>query len=57
MQVVSVDEPLEEDGEDDVLPEPSETGTENDIIVLEESTVVSPAPVLTTSAPEAESEC
>lgn len=57
MQVVSVDEPLEEDSEDDVLPEPSETDTENDIIVLEESTVVSPAPVLTTTAPEAESEC
>ncbi|XP_071329869.1 interphotoreceptor matrix proteoglycan 2 [Trachinotus anak] len=50
---------LDEDTEDDVLPEPSETNavttTENDIIVLEESVVVSPAPALTTSAPEADS--
>ncbi|XP_022595830.1 interphotoreceptor matrix proteoglycan 2 [Seriola dumerili] len=62
--VIIVDEPpevmiLEEDTEDDVLPEPFETNTataaENDIIVLEESTVISPAPVLTTSAPEADS--
>ncbi|XP_040913621.1 interphotoreceptor matrix proteoglycan 2 [Toxotes jaculatrix] len=48
-----VDEPPEvtipeEDAKDDVLPE-------NDVIVLEESTVVSPAPVLTTTAPEADS--
>ncbi len=55
---------LEEDTEDinkdDVLPVPTETNTsvteEDDIIVLEESVVVSPAPVLTTSAPEAGSE-
>ncbi|XP_070771446.1 interphotoreceptor matrix proteoglycan 2 [Enoplosus armatus] len=52
---------LEEDTGDvikeDVPPEPSETNTvatdENDVIVLEESTVVSPALVLITSAPEA----
>lgn len=56
---------LEEDAEDvnkdDVLPGPSETNTvttaENDVVVLEESAAVSPAPVLTTSAPEAGSEC
>ncbi|XP_059199223.1 interphotoreceptor matrix proteoglycan 2 [Centropristis striata] len=64
-EIVAVDEPpevtvLEEEIEvdtNDVLPEPSETNTvanaENDVIVLEESAVVSPAPVLTTSAPEA----
>ncbi|XP_039674652.1 interphotoreceptor matrix proteoglycan 2 isoform X2 [Perca fluviatilis] len=62
----AVDEPpevpiLEEDTEDvnkdDVLPVPSETNTvtntENDVVVLEESAVVSPGPVLTTRSPEA----
>ncbi|KAM6955209.1 interphotoreceptor matrix proteoglycan 2 [Lycodopsis pacificus] len=64
----AVDEPpavtiLKEDtevvNEDYVLPDPSETntvaGTENDpgLIALEESAVVSPAPGLTISAPEA----
>ncbi|XP_031725230.1 interphotoreceptor matrix proteoglycan 2 [Anarrhichthys ocellatus] len=62
----AVDEPpavtiLKEDSEvvneDYVLPNPSETNTvantENDVIVLEESAVVSPAPGLTISAPEA----
>ncbi|XP_031149006.2 interphotoreceptor matrix proteoglycan 2 [Sander lucioperca] len=62
----AVDEPpevliLEEDTEnvnkDDVLPVPSETNTvtntENDVVVLEEIAVVSPAPVLTTRSPEA----
>ncbi|TDH06724.1 hypothetical protein EPR50_G00116180 [Perca flavescens] len=66
MQINAVDEPpevpiLEEDTEDvnkdDVLPVPSETNTvtntENDVVVLEESAVVSPAPVLTTRSPEA----
>ncbi|XP_035031447.2 interphotoreceptor matrix proteoglycan 2 [Hippoglossus stenolepis] len=61
---VVVDEPqeitiLEEDVEDVDLPEPSETVTAstavNDVIVLEESTVVSAAPVLVTSAPETDS--
>ncbi|KAK9537837.1 hypothetical protein VZT92_005415 [Zoarces viviparus] len=62
----AVDEPpavtiLKEDtevvNEDYVLPDPSETNTvantENDVIVLEESAVVSPAPGLTISAPAA----
>ncbi|XP_038575837.1 interphotoreceptor matrix proteoglycan 2-like [Micropterus salmoides] len=52
---------LEGDTEDvninDVLPEPSETNTvateEHDVIILEDSAVMSLAPVLTTSAPEA----
>lgn len=70
MQINAADEPqedviLEEDTEDvnkdAVLPELSETNTvateENDVVVLEESAVVSPAPVLTTSTPEAGSEC
>ncbi|XP_037646066.1 interphotoreceptor matrix proteoglycan 2 [Sebastes umbrosus] len=64
----AVDEPqevmiLEEDtevvNEDYDLPEPSETNTvanaENDVIVLEESAAETPAPVLTTSGPEASS--
>ncbi|KAI3355843.1 hypothetical protein L3Q82_004406 [Scortum barcoo] len=42
---------------DDVLLDPSETNTmataENDVVILEESAVVSPAPALTTSAYEA----
>ncbi|GAA6227348.1 interphotoreceptor matrix proteoglycan 2 [Lates japonicus] len=50
---------LEEDTKDDVLTEPSETNAvatmENDVIVLEESTLVSPGPALTTSAPAADS--
>ena len=50
-----------EDVEDVHLPEPSDTVTAstavNDVIVLEESTVVSAAPVLVTSAPETDSEC
>ncbi|XP_028250254.1 interphotoreceptor matrix proteoglycan 2 [Parambassis ranga] len=58
----AVDEPpeiltLEEDVEDDVLLETSETNTaattENDVIILEESEVVSPPLVVTTNAPEA----
>lgn len=61
----SEDTILEEDVEDvskvDILPELFETNTlvtgENDITVLEESTIVTPAPVLTTDAPEAGSEC
>ena len=70
MQINAVDEPpevpiLEEDTEDvnkdDVLPVPSETNTvtntENDVVVLEESAVVSPGPVLTTRSPEAGGEC
>lgn len=70
MQINAVDEPpevliLEEDTEnvnkDDVLPVPSETNTvtntENDVVVLEEIAVVSPAPVLTTRSPEAGGEC
>lgn len=70
MQIDAVDEPpevtiLEEDTEvvnkDYVLPEPSETNTvanaENDVIVLEESAAETPAPVQTTSGPEASSEC
>lgn len=61
MQVSAVDEPpevltLEEDIKDDVLQEPFETNTaataENDVIILEESAVVSPPLVLTTVAPE-----
>lgn len=60
-EVMNLDEDTEVVNKDDVLPEPSETNTvanaENDVIVLEESAVVSPGPVLTTSAPEAGSEC
>ena len=52
---------LEEDVEDVDLPEPSEmvpaSTAVNDVIFLEESTVVSAAPVLVTSAPETDSEC
>lgn len=60
-----MDEPQEmvilEDIEEDVLSELSETNTvaaeeTSNIVILEESTVVSPAPVLTSSAPEAISE-
>lgn len=44
---------------DDILAELSETNTVategNEVTVLEESTVATPAPVLITSAPEAES--
>lgn len=70
MQVSVVDEPsevliLEEDTEDvnrdEFLPELPESNTmttaENDVIVLEESAVIPTAPVLTTEAPEAGSEC
>ncbi len=70
MQINAADEPpevmiLEKDPEDvnkdDVLSELSETNTvgteEDDVIVLEESAVVSTIPVLTTTAPEAGSEC
>lgn len=61
----SEDTILAEDVEDvskvDILPELFETNTletgENDITVLEESTIVAPAPVLTTDAPEPGSEC
>nr|XP_020464932.1 interphotoreceptor matrix proteoglycan 2 [Monopterus albus] len=65
-KVSVVDEPpenmiLEENtkvvNKDEILPEPPETSTvmttENDIITLEESAVVSPAPALVTSAPAA----
>nr|XP_033472572.1 interphotoreceptor matrix proteoglycan 2 [Epinephelus lanceolatus] len=55
--VMILEEDTEDVNKDDVLPELSETNTvsaaENDVIVLEESVVVSPAPVLTTSAPQA----
>lgn len=70
MQIKAAEEPpevmiLEGDTEDvnidDVLPEPSETNTvateEHDVIILEDSAVMSLAPVLTTTAPEAGSEC
>lgn len=66
MQVSAVDEPpevltLEEDIKDDVLQEPFETNTaataENDVIILEESAVISPPIVLTTIAPETGSKC
>lgn len=64
MMQANADEPpkvmiLEEEdtGKDDPLPELLETNTlateEKDITVMEESVVVSPAPVLTTDAPEA----
>ncbi|XP_037345501.2 interphotoreceptor matrix proteoglycan 2-like isoform X2 [Pungitius pungitius] len=66
VMIDAVEEPpqapiLEEDAdvvkEDYALPEPSETDavsdTENDVIFLEEGEVVSPAPGLTTGAPEA----
>lgn len=62
----NADEPpkvLEEEdtSKDDPLPELLETNTlameEKDITVMEESVVVSPAPVLTTDAPEAGSKC
>lgn len=59
-EIVIPEEDTEDVNKDDVLPVPTETNTlateEDDIIVLEESAVVSPAPVLTTSAPEAGSE-
>ncbi|XP_070831339.1 interphotoreceptor matrix proteoglycan 2 [Chaetodon trifascialis] len=52
-----LEEDTEDGNEDDVLPELSETNIvaaeENDVVVMEESAVVSPAPVLTTIAPEA----
>ncbi|XP_044073771.1 interphotoreceptor matrix proteoglycan 2 [Siniperca chuatsi] len=55
-KVTILEEDTEDVNKDDIPPEPSETNTvvteENYVIVLEESTVVSPAPVLTTSAPE-----
>ncbi|XP_008280754.1 interphotoreceptor matrix proteoglycan 2 [Stegastes partitus] len=60
--VTAVDEPpedltLEEDIDDYVLPQPSETNTvataENDVTVLEESEPLPPTPILTTIAPEA----
>ena len=70
MQVNVADEPpevliLEEDTEDvnkdEFLPElpesDTEATTESDVIVLEESAVIPAAPVLTTDAPEAGSEC
>ena len=51
----------EEDVKDHDPLEPPETATEatseNDIIILEESTVASPAFVPTTSPPETDSEC
>lgn len=64
MMQANADEPpkvmiLEEEdtSKDDPLPELLETNTlateEKDITVMEESVVVSPAPVLTTDAPEA----
>ncbi|XP_068590216.1 LOW QUALITY PROTEIN: interphotoreceptor matrix proteoglycan 2 [Cebidichthys violaceus] len=56
-EVTNLEEDTEVVNEDYVLPDPSETNTvantENYVIVLEESAVVSPAPGLTTSAPEA----
>ncbi|XP_054471745.1 interphotoreceptor matrix proteoglycan 2 [Anoplopoma fimbria] len=56
-EVMILEEDTEVVNEDYVLPEPSETNTvantENDVIVLDESEVMSPAPGLTTSAPEA----
>lgn len=60
-EVMILEEETEDVNKDDVPPEPSETNTvateEDDVIVLEESAVVFPAPVLTTIAPEASSEC
>lgn len=56
-----LEEDVEEVSKVDILPELFETNTmmteENDITVLEESTVVTPAPVLTTDAPEPGSKC
>lgn len=65
MQVHTVGVPLEEENPKDanrydILSESFETNTvvttENDVIILEESTVVGPAPVLITSSYEATSE-
>lgn len=60
-EVTILEEDFEDVDKDDILPDLSETNTlateENGITVLEESAVVSPAPVLTTGAPEAGSEC
>ena len=55
MQINAADEPSEVT----ILEEESEVAVtdDNKVIVLEESAVVSPAPVLITSAPEAGSEC
>ncbi|XP_035533011.1 interphotoreceptor matrix proteoglycan 2 [Morone saxatilis] len=56
-EVVILEEDAEDVNRDDVLSELFETSTvataDMDIIVLEESAVVPPAPVLTTTAPEA----
>uniref|UniRef100_A0A8P4PXE9 Interphotoreceptor matrix proteoglycan 2 n=1 Tax=Dicentrarchus labrax TaxID=13489 RepID=A0A8P4PXE9_DICLA len=56
-EVVILEENAEDVNRDDILPELFETSTvataDMDIIVLEESAVVPPAPVLTTTAPEA----
>ncbi|XP_034549934.1 interphotoreceptor matrix proteoglycan 2 [Notolabrus celidotus] len=51
-EVVIIREHNEDVNKEDVLRALQATA-ENDVIVLEESTVVSPAPVLTTAAPEA----
>lgn len=60
-EVEILEEDIEDVNKDDILGELSETNTvateENDITVLEESAVVSPALDLTTGAPEAGSEC
>lgn len=63
MQIIAAEVTiLEEDAADvnkgDVVPELDAAVTEgNDVIVLEESAVAPLAPVLTTSAPAAGSEC
>ncbi|XP_072252887.1 interphotoreceptor matrix proteoglycan 2 [Leuresthes tenuis] len=56
-EVTAADElPKAEDTGDDILPEPSETNTaattEEDVVVMEESEIVSPAVAVTTDAPE-----
>jgi len=62
IQVTAADElPKAEDTGDDILPEPSETNTaattEEDVVVMEESEIVSPAVAVTTNAPETGSKC
>ncbi|XP_032385890.1 interphotoreceptor matrix proteoglycan 2 [Etheostoma spectabile] len=56
-EVPILEEDTKEVNKDDVLPVPSGTNTvtntEKDVVVLEESAVGSPAPVLTTRSPEA----
>lgn len=62
MQIIAAEVTILEEDAADVnkgdVPELDAAVTErNDVIVLEESAVAPPAPVLTTSAPAASSEC